>query len=132
MKLQVNERTSWIDASFLYSIQEPWIAALRAWHNGSLLEGTSKGYPPLNGPHIPLINPVPPQIHRLMNPERLFSKSFFIFPNIRHCNNYVLCFPPFHLWLDVTSPILRTIYFSESRVDHPLIDFRIVVKVIST
>ncbi|CAG9535166.1 unnamed protein product [Cercopithifilaria johnstoni] len=69
---QVNERTSWIDASFLYSTQEPWIAALRAWHNGSLLEGPMKNYPPLNGPRIPLINPAPPQIHRLMNPERLF------------------------------------------------------------
>ncbi|OZC08712.1 FAD-binding domain protein [Onchocerca flexuosa] len=72
MKLQVNECTSWIDASFLYSTQEPWVAALRAWHNGSLLEGPMKGYPPLNGPRIPLINPAPPQIHRLMNPERLF------------------------------------------------------------
>ncbi|VDN04297.1 unnamed protein product, partial [Thelazia callipaeda] len=69
---QVNERTSWIDASFLYSTQEPWVATLRSWRNGSLLEGSMKGYPPLNGPHIPLINPAPPQIHRLMNPERLF------------------------------------------------------------
>uniref|UniRef100_A0A915PEP6 NAD(P)H oxidase (H2O2-forming) n=1 Tax=Setaria digitata TaxID=48799 RepID=A0A915PEP6_9BILA len=70
---QVNERTSWIDASFLYSTQEPWVAALRAWNNGSLMEGPMKGYPPFNGPRIPLINPAPPQIHRLMNPERLFS-----------------------------------------------------------
>ncbi|VIO91716.1 Uncharacterized protein BM_BM4466 [Brugia malayi] len=69
---QMNERTSWIDASFLYSTQEPWVAALRAWNNGSLLEGPMKDYPPLNGPRIPLINPAPPQIHRLMNPERLF------------------------------------------------------------
>ncbi|KHN77089.1 Dual oxidase 1 [Toxocara canis] len=69
---QVNERTSWIDASFLYSTQEPWVAALRSWQNGTLAEGPMSGYPPLNGPHIPLINPAPPQIHRLMNPERLF------------------------------------------------------------
>jgi dual oxidase len=34
-----------------------------------------KGYPPYNNPHIPMINPVPPQIHRPMNPERLFSES---------------------------------------------------------
>uniref|UniRef100_A0A915LF61 Peroxidase n=1 Tax=Meloidogyne javanica TaxID=6303 RepID=A0A915LF61_MELJA len=61
---QINERTSWIDASFLYSTQEPW--------NGTLLEGPMPGYPPFNDPHIPLINPPPPQIHRLMNPERLF------------------------------------------------------------
>uniref|UniRef100_A0A1I8ARM6 NAD(P)H oxidase (H2O2-forming) n=1 Tax=Steinernema glaseri TaxID=37863 RepID=A0A1I8ARM6_9BILA len=69
---QVNDRTSWIDASFLYSTQEPWVAALRSWKNGSLEEGPMEGYPPFNGPHIPLINPAPPQIHRLMNPERLF------------------------------------------------------------
>uniref|UniRef100_A0A915BN44 NAD(P)H oxidase (H2O2-forming) n=1 Tax=Parascaris univalens TaxID=6257 RepID=A0A915BN44_PARUN len=70
--VKVNERTSWIDASFLYSTQEPWVAALRSWRNGTLAEGPMNGYPPLNGPHIPLINPAPPQIHRLMNPERLF------------------------------------------------------------
>lgn len=69
---QINERTSWIDASFLYSTQEPWVAALRSFENGTLLEGPMAGYPPFNDPHIPLINPPPPQIHRLMNPERLF------------------------------------------------------------
>uniref|UniRef100_A0A0M3HGL7 Uncharacterized protein n=1 Tax=Ascaris lumbricoides TaxID=6252 RepID=A0A0M3HGL7_ASCLU len=78
---KVNERTSWIDASFLYSTQEPWVAALRSWRNGTLAEGPMSGYPPLNGPHIPLINPAPPQIHRLMNPERLFSMFFFWFNN---------------------------------------------------
>lgn len=34
------------------------------------------GYPPFNNPQIPLINPPPPQIHRLMNPERLFGNHF--------------------------------------------------------
>jgi dual oxidase len=69
---QVNDRTSWIDASFLYSTQEPWVDALRSFEKGELKEGSMKGYPPFNNPHIPLINPPPPQIHRLMNPERLF------------------------------------------------------------
>ncbi|KAF8357420.1 bli-3 [Pristionchus pacificus] len=68
---QVNERTAWIDASFLYSTQIPWIESMRSFTNGTLKEG-APGYPPLNNPHIPLINPPPPQIHRLMNPERLF------------------------------------------------------------
>lgn len=31
-------------------------------------------YPPLNNPHIPLNNPPPPQIHRLLNPDRLFRE----------------------------------------------------------
>ncbi|CAD5221006.1 unnamed protein product [Bursaphelenchus xylophilus] len=70
---QVNDRTAWIDASFLYSTQEPWVAALRSYVNGTLKEhDVMKGYPPFNNPHIPLINPPPPQIHRLMRPERLF------------------------------------------------------------
>uniref|UniRef100_A0A0K0DSC4 NAD(P)H oxidase (H2O2-forming) n=1 Tax=Strongyloides stercoralis TaxID=6248 RepID=A0A0K0DSC4_STRER len=70
---QINERTSWIDASFLYSTNEPWVAALRSWHEGTLTEGEVEGYPPLNKKIIPLINPAPPQIHRLMDPERLFT-----------------------------------------------------------
>uniref|UniRef100_A0AC35FZC6 NAD(P)H oxidase (H2O2-forming) n=1 Tax=Panagrolaimus sp. PS1159 TaxID=55785 RepID=A0AC35FZC6_9BILA len=69
---QVNDRTSWIDGSFIYSTQEPWVAELRSWQNGTLAEGPMKGYPPLNNEHIPLNNPAPPQVHRLMNPERLF------------------------------------------------------------
>ena len=79
---QVNERTSWIDASFLYSVEEPWVAALRSWSNGTLAEGPMPGYPPLNGPHIPLINPAPPQVNRLMNPERLFSKLLAVDANV--------------------------------------------------
>ncbi|KAI6201072.1 NAD(P)H oxidase (H(2)O(2)-forming) [Aphelenchoides besseyi] len=72
-RVMTNDRTSWIDASFLYSTQEPWVAALRSFQNGTLLEHKEmKGYPPFNNPHIPLINPPPPQIHRPMKPERLF------------------------------------------------------------
>ncbi|CAI4224724.1 unnamed protein product [Auanema sp. JU1783] len=69
---QVNDRTSWIDASFVYSTQEPWVAIQRSFKNGRLHEGNMKGYPPFNNPHVPLNNPPPPQIHRLMNPDRLF------------------------------------------------------------
>ncbi|PAV57045.1 hypothetical protein WR25_26113 [Diploscapter pachys] len=68
----INERTAWIDASFIYSTQEPWVATQRSFKNGRLLEGPMPGYPPFNNPHIPLNNPPPPQIHRLMSPDRLF------------------------------------------------------------
>lgn len=68
----MNERTSWIDASFIYSTQEPWVAELRSWKNGTLAEGDMKGYPPFNKLNIPLNNPAPPQIHKLMDPQRLF------------------------------------------------------------
>ncbi|KAE9420028.1 hypothetical protein Angca_005703, partial [Angiostrongylus cantonensis] len=69
---QVNERTSWIDGSFVYSVMEAWVATMRSFENGTLKEGNQKRYPPLNNPHIPLNNPPPPQIHRLLNPDRLF------------------------------------------------------------
>uniref|UniRef100_A0AC35U9C9 NAD(P)H oxidase (H2O2-forming) n=1 Tax=Rhabditophanes sp. KR3021 TaxID=114890 RepID=A0AC35U9C9_9BILA len=65
---------SWIDASFLYSTSEPWVAALRSWHDGMLTENDLvPGYPPFNKKIIPFFNPAPPQIHRLMDPERLFT-----------------------------------------------------------
>ena len=69
---QLNEKTAWIDASFLYSTQEPWVNAMKAGRGGRLKEGHMPDYPPLNSHRIPLINPPPPQIHRLMDPERLF------------------------------------------------------------
>ncbi|CAB3410873.1 unnamed protein product [Caenorhabditis bovis] len=68
---QINERTSWLDGSFLYGTTEPWVNSLRAFKNGRLMEGIP-GYPPLNNHHIPLNNPAPPQVHRLMSPDRLF------------------------------------------------------------
>uniref|UniRef100_A0AC35U9J2 NAD(P)H oxidase (H2O2-forming) n=1 Tax=Rhabditophanes sp. KR3021 TaxID=114890 RepID=A0AC35U9J2_9BILA len=71
---QINEKTSWIDGSFLYSTSEPWVAALRSWNRGMFTENDDiAGYPPLNSRIIPLINPAPPHIHKLLNPERLFS-----------------------------------------------------------
>ncbi|WKX98615.1 hypothetical protein Q1695_013921 [Nippostrongylus brasiliensis] len=69
---QVNEVTAWIDGSFVYSVMEAWVATMRSFQNGTLKEGSQKRYPPLNNPHIPLNNPPPPQIHRLLNPDRLF------------------------------------------------------------
>lgn len=72
---QINERTSWIDGSFIYGTTEPWVSSLRSFKQGRLAEGVP-GYPPLNNPHIPLNNPAPPQVHRLMSPDRLFSKLF--------------------------------------------------------
>ncbi|KRX26639.1 Dual oxidase 1 [Trichinella nelsoni] len=69
---QLNERTSWIDGSILYSVNEPWLNIMRSFENGTLREGLMKGYPPLNAERLPLINPPPPQLHRLVDPERMF------------------------------------------------------------
>ncbi|PIO73714.1 heme peroxidase [Teladorsagia circumcincta] len=39
---QVNERTAWIDGSFVYSVMEAWVATMRSFQNGTLREGTQK------------------------------------------------------------------------------------------
>lgn len=36
--VQINLKTAWIDASFLYSTQEPWVAEMRAFSGGRLKE----------------------------------------------------------------------------------------------
>ncbi len=48
---------------------------MRTYTNGTLRMGDNMpDYPPLNSERIPLINPPPPQIHRLVDPERLFRE----------------------------------------------------------
>uniref|UniRef100_A0A7I4YBG0 NAD(P)H oxidase (H(2)O(2)-forming) n=1 Tax=Haemonchus contortus TaxID=6289 RepID=A0A7I4YBG0_HAECO len=69
---QLNERTAWIDGSFVYSVVEAWVASMRSFENGTFKEGFEKGYPPLNEANIPLSNPPPPQAHRFLSSNRLF------------------------------------------------------------
>ncbi|KAK6039552.1 heme peroxidase [Cooperia oncophora] len=69
---QINERTAWIDGSFVYSVVEAWVASMRSYENGTFKEGPEKGYPQRNEANIPLDNPPPPQAHRLLSPNRLF------------------------------------------------------------
>ncbi|VDP48191.1 unnamed protein product [Soboliphyme baturini] len=73
---QLNEKTSWIDASIVYNVQEPWVNALRSFRNGTLREGPVQGYPPLNAERLPLINPPPPQAeHPDWTDDQLFSRA---------------------------------------------------------
>uniref|UniRef100_A0A0N4WSV0 NAD(P)H oxidase (H2O2-forming) n=1 Tax=Haemonchus placei TaxID=6290 RepID=A0A0N4WSV0_HAEPC len=69
---QLNERTAWIDGSFVYSVVEAWVASMRSFENGTFKEGLEKGYPPLNEANVPLNNPPPPQAHRFLSSNRLF------------------------------------------------------------
>ncbi|PIO73712.1 hypothetical protein TELCIR_04307 [Teladorsagia circumcincta] len=41
---QVNERTAWIDASFVYSATEAWVASMRSFENGTFKEGSEQGW----------------------------------------------------------------------------------------
>nr|CDJ85026.1 Haem peroxidase domain containing protein [Haemonchus contortus] len=40
---QLNERTAWIDGSFVYSVVEAWVASMRSFENGTFKEGFEKG-----------------------------------------------------------------------------------------
>lgn len=60
------------------------MATMREWEGGRLKEGHMADYPPLNSHRIPLINPPPPQIHRLMDPERLFRIPRLLSPSSTH------------------------------------------------
>ncbi|XP_026480513.1 LOW QUALITY PROTEIN: dual oxidase-like [Ctenocephalides felis] len=71
---QINQMTSWIDGSFIYSSSEPWLNAMRSFHNGTLLgEETSHGTMPIrNTMRVPLFNNPVPHVMRMLSPERLF------------------------------------------------------------
>jgi dual oxidase len=71
--------TSWIDASFVYSTKEAWVNAMRTFHNGSMkMDGNAIfGMPQLNKQRVPLANHPAPHVLRMLNPERMYCKSFF-------------------------------------------------------
>lgn len=76
----MNQVTSWIDGSFIYSTSEPWINAMRSFANGAFQTDESGKMPLRNSMRVPLFNnPVPEQM-RMSKSETLFCKpSFLIF-----------------------------------------------------
>lgn len=69
---------------------------MRSFVNGTLREGPMPNYPPLNSERVPLINPPPPQVHRLVDPERLFR-------NFNRINHFKVVFR-FGLYLVLGDP----------------------------
>lgn len=72
---QINQVTSWIDGSFVYSTSETWVNAMRSFVNGTLLTEKGGTMPVRNTMRVPLFNnPIPHQM-RMSNSEKLFCMS---------------------------------------------------------
>lgn len=69
---QINQMTSWIDGSFIYSTSEAWVAAMRSFQNGTFRISSDRELPPLNVDRVPLINAPSPHVLRMLEPERMF------------------------------------------------------------
>lgn len=69
---QLNQVTSWIDGSFIYSTSEPWINTMRSFQNGTLLTDATGKMPVRNSMRVPLFNNPVPQVMRMLSSERLF------------------------------------------------------------
>lgn len=72
---QLNQVTSWIDGSFIYSTSEPWINAMRSFQNGTLLTDSTGTMPIRNYVRVPLFNNPVPHMMKMLSTERLFCKD---------------------------------------------------------
>lgn len=69
----MNQVTSWIDGSFIYSTSEPWVNTMRSFANGAFQTDESGKMPMRNSMRVPLFNnPVPEQM-RMTKSETLFG-----------------------------------------------------------
>ncbi|KAF5287282.1 hypothetical protein FQR65_LT02155 [Abscondita terminalis] len=69
---QLNQVTSWIDGSFIYSTSEPWLNTMRLFQNGTLVTDYSGKMPVRNTMRVPLFNNPVPEAMRLLRSDRLF------------------------------------------------------------
>ncbi|GFQ64188.1 dual oxidase [Trichonephila clavata] len=69
---QLNQMTSWIDGSFVYSTSEAWVNSMRSFQNGTLKTDPSGKFPPRNTARAPLINSPPARYLKKLSPERMF------------------------------------------------------------
>ncbi|CAL1263202.1 unnamed protein product [Larinioides sclopetarius] len=69
---QLNQMTSWIDGSFVYSTSEAWVNSMRSFENGTLKTDSSGKFPPRNTARAPLINSPPARYLKKLSPERMF------------------------------------------------------------
>ncbi|CAH0546400.1 unnamed protein product [Brassicogethes aeneus] len=69
---QLNQVTSWIDGSFIYSTSEPWISNMRSFENGTLLTDPTGTMPVRNSMRVPLFNNPVPHMMKMLSTEKLF------------------------------------------------------------
>ncbi|GFS70288.1 dual oxidase [Nephila pilipes] len=101
---QLNQMTSWIDGSFVYSTSEAWVNSMRTFENGTF-RSTDGGFPPRNHERVPLINYPPARYLGMLNPERMFLLGD---PRI-HQNPALLSLGViFHRWHNVMAERVRS------------------------
>lgn len=69
---QLNQMTSWIDGSFVYSTSEAWVNSMRSFENGTFKTDFNGKFPPKNHERAPLINYPPARYLGMLNPERMY------------------------------------------------------------
>lgn len=87
---QVNEVTSWLDASVIYGPSQSWSEHIREYRGGRLQsQANADGFPQFNRNGLPLINPTidssTDDILTTRDPEQLFGET-------RNFRNYRLLF----------------------------------------
>lgn len=89
---QINQMTSWIDGSFIYSTSEAWLNAMRTFVNGSLLTEKDGTMPVRNTMRVPLFNNPVPHVMKMLSPERLFCKYSIRCFNELNPNQFIINF----------------------------------------
>lgn len=85
--LQLNQVSSWIDGSFIYSTSEPWVNTMRSFRNGTFSTDNTGKLPVRNSMRVPLFNNPVPHVMKMLSPERLFRKCV-----TETCNNGIFLF----------------------------------------
>lgn len=71
---QINHVSAWIDGSFVYSVSEAWLNAMRSFVNGTMLTDKGGTMPVRNTMRVPLCNNPIPHKMRSSNAENLFRE----------------------------------------------------------
>jgi dual oxidase len=71
---QLNQVSSWIDGSFIYSTSEPWVNTMRSFRNGTFSTDATGKMPVRNSMRVPLFNNPVPHVMKMLSTERLFRK----------------------------------------------------------
>lgn len=69
---QINQVTSWIDGSVIYSTREPWVSAMRSFKNGTFKTDKDGVMPIRNSMRVPLFNNPAPHMMKANKMEKLF------------------------------------------------------------
>lgn len=131
---QLNQVTSWIDGSFVYSTYETWLNQMRSFRNGTLRIDPATGYPPKNTQRVPLTNGPPAHPLKMVSPERMFREWHPHFKRLlpaqrRSLSNQAVHSPPnlvFHL-LDLPGRTRAVLGDARTNQNPALLSFAILL-----